>query len=252
MTAQTHKAIATGPTGNFQGRVKFYCLKTGRILKRRSFTPLPMPNRVIKRVNAIGAHEKQGQEFRFLNRRKERYEWTDEVPEDDPEFRGLLKETAQYPDIPSKLPGVELEREIKDDQAVTDKPEADFAELAAAALKNAGIDPQDRLRSVQAAMDAPPGPTLIEADADKILYEITFDLPDAGLVGPGTVPNYDPTPGVAATTHIDNDVQNLATETVELLTANAHQPARQYLTQSRRSVIGNEPYGRYSTQTTFL
>ncbi len=43
MTAQTHKAIATGPTGNLQGSVKFYCLKTGQILKHRSFTPLPMP-----------------------------------------------------------------------------------------------------------------------------------------------------------------------------------------------------------------
>jgi hypothetical protein len=101
---------------------------------------------------------------------------------------------------------VELEREIEDDQVVTDKPEPDFAELAAAALENAGIDPQDRLRSAQAAVDAPPGPTLIEADADKIMYEITFDLPDAGLVGPGIAPSYDATPGAAAACHIDNDV----------------------------------------------
>ncbi len=80
-------------------------------------------------------------------------------------------------------------------------------------------------------MDAPPGPTLIEADADKIVYNITFNLPDAGLVGPGIVPIYNATPGAAAATHIDNDVQNLATETVELLTDDAHQPAQQYPTR---------------------
>jgi hypothetical protein len=252
MTARTHEAIATGPTGNLQGSVKFYWLKTGQILKCRLFTALPMPDRVIKRVNAIGTREKQGQEFLFLNRRKEPYEWTDEVPEDDPKFQGLLKETAQYPDTPAKLPGVELKWEIKDNQVVTDEPEPDFAELAAAALENAGIDPQYRLRSAQAAVDAPPGPTLIEANAEEIVYKITFDLPDTGLVGLGIVPNYDTTPGAAAATHIDNDVQNLAMETVELLTDDAHQPARRYPTRSHRSVIGNKPYDRYFPHTTFL
>ncbi len=34
-----------------QGSVKFYCLTTGRVLKRRCFTPLVIPDRVIKRVN---------------------------------------------------------------------------------------------------------------------------------------------------------------------------------------------------------
>jgi hypothetical protein len=119
---------------------------------------MPMPDRVIKRVNTIGARKIQGQEFQFLNRQKEPYDWTDEVPKDDPEFQGLLEEPAQYPDIPAKLPGVELESKLEDDQVVMDEPEPDFATLAAAALANAGIDPQDRLHSVQAANDAPPPP----------------------------------------------------------------------------------------------
>ncbi len=34
----------------------------------------------------------QGQTFRFLNRRKEAHEWTDEVPEDDNNFQGLLED----------------------------------------------------------------------------------------------------------------------------------------------------------------
>ena len=84
MAWRTHECIALGPTGNLQGSVKFYCLTTGRVLKRRSFTPMPMPDRVIKRVNTIGEREGQGRTFRFLNRRKEPYEWTDSVPDDNP------------------------------------------------------------------------------------------------------------------------------------------------------------------------
>jgi hypothetical protein len=48
MAWQMHECIALGPTGNLQGSIKFYCLTTGR-LKRCSFTPMPMPDQVIKR-----------------------------------------------------------------------------------------------------------------------------------------------------------------------------------------------------------
>ena len=71
MAWRTHEAITLGPTGNLQGSVKFYCINTRWVLKRRSFTPMPMPDRVIKRVNTIGEREGQGRTFRFLNQRKE-------------------------------------------------------------------------------------------------------------------------------------------------------------------------------------
>jgi hypothetical protein len=143
MITHTQEAIAMGPTGNMQGSIKFFCLKTGRILKRRLFTPLPMLDWVVKQVNAIGAHKKQGREFCFLNRKKEPYEWTDEVLENFPEFQGLLKETAPYLDVTAELPGVELEDDIDAHQVVTEEPDPNFAVLATAALENAGIDPQD-------------------------------------------------------------------------------------------------------------
>jgi hypothetical protein len=136
------------PTGNLQGSVKFYCLKTGRVLKHRSFTAMPMPARVIRRVNTIGAQEGQGREFWFLNRRKEPYEWSNEVPEDDPKFQGLLDkndEMAVFPDISAELPGVELEENKRDFQMVTEEPEPDFPKLAEAALHNAGIDVADAI-----------------------------------------------------------------------------------------------------------
>ena len=56
-----------------------------------------MPDRVIKLVNTIGAREGQEHTFRFLNPRKEPFEWTDSVPEDDPEFQGLLENEDEAP-----------------------------------------------------------------------------------------------------------------------------------------------------------
>jgi hypothetical protein len=48
MSWRSHEAIALGPTGNLQGSIKFYCINTGRVLKRHSFTPMPMSNRPLK------------------------------------------------------------------------------------------------------------------------------------------------------------------------------------------------------------
>jgi hypothetical protein len=48
-----HEAITLGPTGNLQGSVKFYSLDTGRVLKRRLFTPIPMPDRIIAKIKTF-------------------------------------------------------------------------------------------------------------------------------------------------------------------------------------------------------
>jgi hypothetical protein len=53
MVACIHEGIALGPTKNLQGSVKFYCLRTEWVLKQGTFTPLPMPDRIIKHVNVI-------------------------------------------------------------------------------------------------------------------------------------------------------------------------------------------------------
>jgi hypothetical protein len=86
---------------------------------------------------------------------------------------------------------VELESEESDFQLITDNPEPNFPELAAAALDNAGINPTERLQAVRDCVAAvaakSAGPRLVEADEDKIVYEITFNLPDAGF-GQNAVP----------------------------------------------------------------
>ncbi len=98
--------------------------------------------KVIKRVNAIGAREAQGQDFRFLNCNKDPFDWTDAVPADGPAFQGLLEEeegVAVYPDISAEFPGVTLEDDLIDHQAVVNDEEPNFCELTARALDNAGI-----------------------------------------------------------------------------------------------------------------
>jgi hypothetical protein len=144
---------------------------------------MPMPNSIIKLGDRIGLHEKQGWEFRFLNRSKEPYEWTGKVPQDNPVFQGLLEEEAPFPDISAKIPGVPLEEEEYDIQVVMDKPKPVFEMLAAAALENAGINVEDRIHTAGAATDAahvgaapamihPDGPHMVEAYKDKIVYDI--------------------------------------------------------------------------------
>jgi hypothetical protein len=96
---------------------------------------------------------------------------------------------AAYPDISAKLPGVELTSKEDDYPTITEEPEADFQHLAAAVLDNVGIDTVAWLRAMRDLADATaigiapqnPRAALVEADEDKIVYKITFNLPDAGL-----------------------------------------------------------------------
>ena len=78
---------------------------------------------------------------------------------------------------------------------VTDKPEPAFEDLAATALANADIDTPDRLRAARAAAEAAAATQTqasnsphLEADPAKIVYEITVELRDAGLL-PGLIPH---------------------------------------------------------------
>ncbi len=82
-----------------------------------------------------------------------------------------------------------------------------------------------------------PGPALIKADQDKIVYKITINFPDTGLAGGNIMPANKPADA--------NTIDDLANEMVDILTntkaANGQEP-----TQLRRGV------DRYSPQTTFL
>ena len=51
---RTHPGIYLVPTGNIQGTLKVFYLKTGFIKNPRSDIDFPMPDRVIEVVNAQG------------------------------------------------------------------------------------------------------------------------------------------------------------------------------------------------------
>jgi hypothetical protein len=55
---RTTACIALGPTGNLQGSIACFDLETGRVLKRRNVTPLPMPDRIIKKGDQVGQEGK--------------------------------------------------------------------------------------------------------------------------------------------------------------------------------------------------
>jgi hypothetical protein len=53
MVSRTVGGISLGPTGNIQGTYIFMSLLTGKLVKARSFTPLPMPDDVVKKVDSM-------------------------------------------------------------------------------------------------------------------------------------------------------------------------------------------------------
>ena len=135
-----------------------------------------------------------------MNYLNEPYTWTDTAPEDDPEFQGLLKEEgdALFPDVSVEIPGVPIKEEDGKYQNVTNEPKPGFKTLMAAALNNAGIDVATQVCSARAAADVadavviavpPDGQLLVEAFEDKIVHNVTFELPDAGLVVPNEYEN---------------------------------------------------------------
>jgi hypothetical protein len=84
-----------------------------------------------------------------------------------------------------------LLEEEEDSQVVTNEPKPAFKTLVAVALDNAGIDTKDQLCAAQSMAEAekavavpiaPNSPWLVEAYNDKIVYNITIELPDGSFI----------------------------------------------------------------------
>ncbi len=114
--------------------------------------------------------------------------------------------------------------------------------MAAAALNNAGIDPDVRIRAANKNIGVNAKPwslAIVEAGQDKLVYEITFDLPDAGLA-----------PGQNA---VPTSANKFGSETHSSIASSHESPEqRGYPQQSCRSVVGHEPYDSYAPQIAFL
>eukprot|EP00804_Cyclotella_cryptica_P002560 CCRYP_010401-RA/>CCRYP_010401-RA protein AED:0.15 eAED:0.13 QI:0/0/0/0.5/1/1/8/0/1350 len=113
MRPRTHGCIALGPSGNLQGSIKCFDLKTGMVVKRRVVHELPMPDSVIRRISYWEKKSKQAQfpeKLQFLNRLKERFEWDG----NETEFDEALMEQPAHPELPAEFPGMTLTWHVDD------------------------------------------------------------------------------------------------------------------------------------------
>jgi hypothetical protein len=71
MTERTQPAICLGPTANFQGSYKFLSLKTGKRITGKQFKELPMPNSVIRKIEAMATRNNQDKVITFCIRSRD-------------------------------------------------------------------------------------------------------------------------------------------------------------------------------------
>jgi hypothetical protein len=135
MVTRSTPAIVLGPTGNLQSTYKFFSLETGKKIKHRKLTAYPMPDSVIKKVEAFGKSSLGV--FNFANRNGILFEWN-EVIDECPE--GIVEEdVVLYPSLVAKFPGVTLGRDhpiptIEEDIMLQGRDEA-------AAAQNTNMEP---------------------------------------------------------------------------------------------------------------
>ena len=179
MEGRTHQAIAVGPTGNFNGTHKFFCLTTGRILKRRKWTELPMPTSVIKLLNKWGEktrREVYPHNVEFRNRNKLPYEWTAENDLDEI----LNDETppVHLPEVPAEFPGVDLEDDTPGpalEEEVVNPNIVDANALANSGLPVAGL--VTGTIDVDAAVPLAADTVSIDTNDDIDIEEVALPLP---------------------------------------------------------------------------
>ena len=157
MVERTQGALYVRSTGNIQGSMKFFLLKSARVVRRRQFTPLDMPTKVITRVNAIGRRTKQevyGRNLEFLNRVKEKFEWSHEddldemlgeTPPEPADFPSISLATGEQVDSRAIQPDIQTEREFilasNDNQhSVFAEPRGDFDTLPNAITTGAELE----------------------------------------------------------------------------------------------------------------
>jgi hypothetical protein len=161
MLARGTPSICLSPTGNLQGSYHFLSPVTGKLIKRRCFTELPIPQAVIDHV-AHFAKNSPSPELIFADRHCQPYNWPDTeiIGSDNPPM-------APYPGIPADMPGVQLECKRSSSSpppsvtpSTLDDP--DWAQLANEALANTDVDHMDVLPD-------PPEVIIIDNDDDTPL-----------------------------------------------------------------------------------
>ena len=142
-------SICLGPTGNFQGTYKFFNLVSGEVVKRRNFTVLPYPARMIKKVNWWGRKNKLEAKLTFKDRNNKPFSWEDtDADNSNLMADNAVEPEAPYPDIPAEMPGVRIATDLPVTalDPVPEESEHDCTDVAAA---SANFGPQDNIISTR-------------------------------------------------------------------------------------------------------
>ncbi len=180
MVTRSTPAIVLGPTGNLQGTYKFFNLATGKKVKRRAFTPYPMPDSVIKKVEAYAKSTALPGIFDFADRNGILFKWNKEVDE-SPEGIIDVKDVALYPSLAAEHPGVALGRDQPLPSIEVELVPQGHAEDAAA--RNANI----QLLNIAGVWAATP---LVQANVDELDAYKSDD--DVGIMAAADIPQQPP------------------------------------------------------------
>jgi hypothetical protein len=193
MVTRSTPAIVLDPTGNLQGTYKFLSLATGKKVKRRAFTPYPMPDSVIRKVEAYGKSTALPGIFDFADRNSILFEWNEEVDE-FPEGIVDVEDVILYPSLAAEHPEVVLGQDQPLPSIEEELVPQGRAEDAAA--RNANFQPFD----VAGVVAAP----IVHANADE-LDDYKIDNND-GIIAVEDIPQQPPhAPLIVNDTEDDDD-----------------------------------------------
>ena len=153
LIARTQGAISLGPSKNIQGGQHFYTLNSAKVVVRRSWDVIPMPEAVISRVNTLAAD--QPHLLTFYDRHKCEIGDADDAPTypepaADYEMPGVIGDNLQ-------IPGVDMDTD--DTKTLVEAPN----------VTNQNIMP---------TTTDDPDPTLIEMETETFEPNTTGDLED--------------------------------------------------------------------------
>jgi hypothetical protein len=105
MVTHSTPAIVLSPSGILQGTDKFLSLATGKKVKQQAFMPYPMPDLVIKKVEAYGKSTNLPGIFDFADRNGILFKWNEKVDK-FPEEIVDIEDVVLYPSLAAEHPGV--------------------------------------------------------------------------------------------------------------------------------------------------
>ena len=141
---RTHSCLCLGPSGNRQGSYKCLDIDTNKLVVRRILHVIPMPDDVMRKVNALGKRGARAIErgnITFRNRKGDKFSWENDTFDD---LVVVNEEKKIYPEVAAEIPSVPLQEEVDSDTKSTDFKDDALSLRAPLAKAGANANPADR------------------------------------------------------------------------------------------------------------